>query len=294
MESIITEPGIYDLSAAAYHDDPLPAASLSAHIAHVLLAESPAHARQAHPKLSPRFEREEKEIFDLGTAAHAYLLEGETGFVIVDAEDWRTKAAREARDLARLEGKVPLLKHRWAEIVEMAEAANRQLDAHAIEDGPRCFSDGKAEQTMVWREGDVWCRARMDWLRDDRLVIDDYKSTGASAHPEHWIRTLYQIGADVQEAFYRRGIKALTGREPIFRFVVQENFAPYALSVISLDPGAKIIADRKVERAIDEFGLCLSSGHWPAYPTRTCHIAIPPWQEASWITREEREILGAL
>lgn len=285
---MIDQPGIYDLTAEEYHADCCPEPSLSASIAQKLLGESPAHARQAHPRLAPVFEREEREVFDRGAAAHAYLLEGESGFALIDADDWRTKAAKEARDEARRAGKIPLLRFRFDEVLEMATAANLQLDAH--KDQPRCFSDGKPEQTIIWREGSIWCRARLDWLRDDRLVADDYKSTAASAHPDAWVRTAYGMGADVQEAFYRRAVKAVTGKEPRFRFVVQENYAPFALSVIALDPGAQMIADRKVEKAIALWSECVAADRWPAYPTQTCHVAIPAYEEARWIEREDREI----
>jgi hypothetical protein len=284
---MITEPGIYDISAPEYHADPCPEPSLSSSILSELLAASPAHAREAHPRLNPDFVREEKEIFDRGTAAHAYLLQGEDGFEIISAPDWRTKAAQEARAIARLAGKVPLLEKHWNTVLEMTAAANRQLDA--FRDPPRPFCAGKPERTIVWREGGIWCRARLDWLHDSLTVIDDYKSTGASAHPDAWTRGPLFAGADIQTAFYLRGLKAVTGNDARWRFVVQENFAPYALSVIALDPMVLALAEKKVRLGIELWGDCLSTGVWPAYPNRTCYAELPPWIEAQWLRREEQE-----
>lgn len=273
-------PGIYAMSAAEYHADPCDAASLSASLAHELLTRSAWHAWIAHPKLNPAYQREEGERFDLGTAAHAYLLEGESGFAIIEAPDWRTKLAKDARDDARRHGKIPLLADRWGDVQGMAVAATRQLDAH--EDRPRPLAGGTPEQTLIWREGEIWCRARLDWLHDDRKTIDDLKTTGASANPEVWTRALFGAGHDVQAAFYLRGLKALTGIDARFRFVVQENFPPYALSVIGLAPDALAHAEQKVAHAIACWQHCLETDTWPGYPRQTCWATVPPWEEARW------------
>ena len=106
------------------------------------------------------------------------------------------------------------------------------------------FTNGLPEQTLVWIEqlpddpsADVWCRARLDWLRPG--AIDDYKSTSATANPETWTRTMFSAGFDLQAAWYLRGLRQLTDLDDaIFRFAVQETYPPYALSVIALGPDA--------------------------------------------------------
>ena len=94
-------PGIYTMTAQDYHAGPCPAPELSNSLIKVLLGQSPLHAWTKHPKLNPGFRQYESDKFDRGTAAHSMLLEGEDNIVIVDAEDWRTKAAKEAREAAR-------------------------------------------------------------------------------------------------------------------------------------------------------------------------------------------------
>lgn len=284
------EPGIHTMTADTYHADPCTAPSLSSSIARTLLSYSPRHAWFEHPQLNPNVEREDKEMFDLGTAAHAYLLEGESGFVIVDATDWRTKAAKDERDQARLDGKIPLLAHKWQDVQDMATAARMQLGDH--EATPIPFRGGKPEQTLIWREGDIWCRARLDWLHDDHSAIDDLKTTQASANPDVWTRAMFGAGYDIQAAFYLRGLRAISGggaRGTVFRFIAQENFRPFALSVIGLAPDALALADRKVERAIALWGDCLKRNRWAGYPLQVCYAELPPWQEAQWMERELRE-----
>lgn len=290
---MIRSPGIYEITAEEYHADPCPHPSLSSSLATELIERSPLHAWAMHPRLNPKFVPEFRETFDLGTATHAYKLQGETGFAIVHADDWRTKAAREERDLARSIGKVPVLAKHWAGILVMVEALNQQLAT--FRDRPAPFTDGKPEQTLIWREGEAWCRARLDWLHDSHLVIDDLKTTSASANPEAWSRSLFG-GPDVQAAFYLRGLRAVFGAEAeraIFRFVVVENFAPFACSVISLGPDALVIAEKKVRLALETWQRCMETDVWPAYPDRTCYASLPPWVEAQWLERELNSVEAA-
>jgi hypothetical protein len=282
-------PGIYTgLAAEEYHADPCPEPSLSASIAQVLLAQSPAHARTQHPRLNPLFVREDEARFDLGTAVHAFLLEGATRFTVVAATDWRTKAAQEQRARIRAEGKIPLLAEQAGRVEEMAAAARDQLSFYS----PRPFAAGDPEVTLVWQEPNgIRCRARLDWLTPDRRWIWDYKSTEGSAHPEAWTRgPLFSLGYDVQAAFYRRGVQVLTGIEPDFGFVVQETYAPYALSVIGLGPDVLVLGEKKRLRAVELWGKCLESGTWPGYPAQVCTAELPPWVEAQWMAREYHEI----
>lgn len=281
------KPGIHTMTADAYHADPCSIPSLSASMAHLLCTSSPAHAWCAHPKLNPAFERHEEEKFDVGTVAHALLLQGEDVAVIVDAPDWRTNAAKEERDAARAAGQIPLLAKHWDAVRQMVDAARGQLEK--IDTAPALFTDGKPELTLVWEDDGVMCRARIDWLHDDLSAIDDYKTTKASANPEMWSRTLFGIGADMQASFYLRGMMALTGGAAEFRYVVQETYPPYALSVVSLSPDVLALADAKVEWAIQLWKQSLASGEWPAYPTRVCFAELPPWEETRWLAREERE-----
>lgn len=288
----IDRPGVFAMTADVYHSDPVCEPSLSSSIAKLLVTPgaTPMHARHECPRLNPDYEADDSEKFDLGKAAHSLILHDPQAFEIIDAADWRTKAAQSARDTARSAGKIPILAHQFVNVTEMVAAACVQLLAH--EDGRAFFvkGDGVPEQTMVWREGDVWCRSRLDWRPNTSRFFPDYKSTGASADPDCWTRTMYGMGADLQAAFYLRGIKALKLCDrPEFRFVVQENYAPFALSVIGLMPGALELANRQVERAIGIWADCRRDNRWPGYPRRTAWIDAPAWHEASLMAREVRE-----
>jgi PDDEXK-like uncharacterized protein DUF3799 len=282
--------GIFTLPSEAYHSDPCDQPSLSAGIAHILCSQSPLHAWTAHPKLNPDFVREEKERWDVGTAAHALLLESrsvEDVVEVVHANDWRTNAAKAARDEARAAGKIPLLERTVENVIAMLLAARQQLDAVTAD--PPLLGDGKPEQTLIWQEGDVTCRALADWLHDDYAAIDDFKTTSASADPDRWKRTMFTIGADIQTAFHLRGLKAVTGGAAVMRYIVQETYPPYALSVVAAGADVLAVAEAKVEWAIKRWGECLAANEWPAYPTAVCYAELPAWEEARWLEREARE-----
>lgn len=285
--------GIEALTAAEYHSDPCEQPSLSSSIAHLLCVASPAHAFAAHPRLNPNFVRVEEEKFDVGTSAHSLLLEGDAGVQVVDAADWRTNAAKEQRDEARAAGRIPLLTKQHDEVQAMVAALRTQREL--VDADPPLFKDGKPEQTLTWADSGVHCRARVDWLHDDFRAIDDYKTTGRSANPEQWARTtMFSIGADIQVAFYLRGLQLLTGATDVaWRFVVQETSPPYALSVVSLGPDVLTLAQKKVDYAIAVWRRCLESGSWPAYPRRVAYAELPPWEEARWLEKELREEVAA-
>jgi hypothetical protein len=245
--------------------------------------------------LNPRAVEEQDERFDIGSAAHALLLEGSSSIVVIEAKDFRTNAAKEARDQAYATGRTPLLAARWADVQAMVGCAREQLDRH-IDGGAAMFRDGEPERTLIWIEqltGDpesaVWCRARLDWLRPGvRPAIDDYKTTSASANPEAWTRSLFFAGTDLQAAWYLRGLRVLTGIEATFRFAVQETFPPYALSVIGLAPDALMLAEKKCLYALDAWREARARGEWIGYPRRTCYATLPQAHEAWWLEREMR------
>ena len=101
----ITEPGIYPgITDTEYHADPVVGGSLTSTGARTLINRTPAHYRHEQKQGRP-----DKAAFDLGRAVHDALLGHGAPLHEVPADDWRTKAAKEARDWAREQGYTPLL-----------------------------------------------------------------------------------------------------------------------------------------------------------------------------------------
>lgn len=287
----IAAPGIYDMSAEEYHQDPCVEPSLSSSIARLMLRQTPLHAAARHPKLAKAPIVENKQIFDLGSAAHALLLHDERKFSVCDEDDWRTKAAREQREAAYAAGEIPILAHQLETTRAMVESCRAQLVDHECE---TAFlpAYGEAEKTFVWQERGVWCRARLDWIPYDirnGMVFYDYKTTATVAAPERYQRLAFDLGLDVQAAWYMRALRKIAGISSRLRFVVQENKPPFAIVVVELTPEALALAERQVDRAIDIWGRCLKTNDWPGYPSRVCYVDAPPWHEDRVMERESRD-----
>ena len=268
--------GLFTLPADAYHADPAPTVSLSSSIAGILLDQSPYHAWLAHPRLNPRYTREEADSrFDLGSVAHMMLLERRTDrIVIVEANDWRTKAAKESREAAASEGKFAILARHFAAVEQMVIAARQFI---ATTELAGILEEAEPERTVLWQEGDFWYRCRPDLLTLDRRICLDYKTT-ASAAPEAFAKQIGRMGYDLQSEFYRRGVNSLTGTEPAFVFLAQEIEPPFACSLTSLSNAYRAVGESKVLRAMALWQKCLRANEWPAYSPQIHYLEPSPWQ----------------
>lgn len=281
----MNECGIFEKSRGEYHGGN--GQALTASIAKILCADSPLHA-WTNSRLNPDYAPEEKEIFDLGTVAHALMLEGLNAATVLDFPDWKTKAAREARDEARAKRQTPILAKHWSRVELMVAAGKAQLAAH--KQASEVFTDaGKPEMTLAWVDDhDVPCRARLDWLRNDLKRIADYKGTGTSANPEGIARLAVSQGWDIQSAFYLRGLRKIAGKDADFVFVVQEDSMPYALSVVGMGPDFLWAGERKVQHAIDTWAECLETGRWAGYTNQIVYPVLPAWEENRIVEQELR------
>lgn len=291
------QPGLHEMPEDCYHADPCATPSYSNSIGKVLIAQSPAHAWHAHPKLNPAHELYEDSRFDLGTAAHDALLLGSSARIaVIDAADWRTKAAKAARDEARANGLLPILaKHDYAvrKMVEKAKACIERSEYAGVLDA------GDAERVVIWNENGVLCRSRIDWLTADRTLILDYKTTEDAA-PEPWARGhMTKLGYDMQAELYPRGVLATCGVAPRFVFLVQEINRPYECSFVTLSEPARQLAEAKNNFAMDLWAKCLKANRWPGYsrtllaepkPYEMEELEMGKWQpEAEPVTKTEED-----
>ena len=268
--------------------------ALSSGVAHALLEESPLHAWTKHPRLNPRYEREESNHLDIGTVAHAILLEGDTKKIaVINAHDWRTKAAQAERDAARAEGKIPILADQMNDIEVMVQMANLSISGSELVDVFK-HDGGDSEVTLLWEDQGVICKARPDRVSKDRRILVDYKTTAASAEPNAWTKgPMLGNGCDIQAALCLRGIRSVTAtlkqtaREPKVIFLVQEVSPPYAVSFVGFGGQFEHYADVRLDRAIKLWQRCITTKHWPGYPTRTAWVAPPPWKCTEWDAQVE-------
>lgn len=268
MANTIKEPGIYDgVPMADYVADPCPEPSANKGTLLKIIQKKPLHAHYYHPRLGGNIE-EISAAANLGSAAHTILLGGPE-IESIDADNWRTKAAREARDTAISEGKIPLLAKQYGIAYLMADTAQKTLGQLV-----NPLADGDAEQTMLWQEDNTWCRARFDWLSKDRALAIDYKTT-IDANVAKWIRnSLVPFGYDLGVAHYRRGVEQLAFVAPRFLFLIQENKPPYACSIAELGERHLEFARAKWNFSMRIWRECTASGKWPGYTG--IHVTDPP------------------
>lgn len=279
MSKQITEPGVYKLEDADYFADPVPGGSISPSMAKHLIPGEPFNgcpAIFAHHRDTPQ---EPKDTFDFGHLAHKLVLGYGSMIEIIDAKDWRTKAAQEARGAAREAGKIPCLKATFDKAQVMADSLRRHPFAGDL------FEDGKAERALIWQDEQtgVWLRTKPDWLPNEGRFFADYKTTGDVA-PDAFRRSAFNLGYCLQAAFRMEGIRALglsdKPDDAAFLFVVQDKNPPHLIVVYQ--PTALEIAWGQVfmRKAIDEFARCQKSGDWSeGYATDVVQGIHPDWAE---------------
>lgn len=292
----ITKPGLYpDIPASAYHADPLPEPSGSAHFLAKIHDSSLAHARLIHPRLNPAYvEKAPSSEMDFGSVAHTLLLDcGRFGEV--QARNWATDVAKEKRRELRSLGATPILTRDLERARAMVGVLRHDLAGKGGGVLRDVFDDragSGSEVTAAWREDGVWMRARADrWcppgtMKDfpDGLIVD-YKTTGELATAEGWSRKLYSFRADFQGVIYPAGFVLASNQAganltklPRMIFIVQEDEEPFAWSAFELDDMAREHSTGKVVGAFAKFAGAMKSGEWPAYPRQINYVAPPAWE----------------
>lgn len=271
---------LVQMDADTYYADPCPEPSLSQSIAHVLLAKSPLHAWLQHPRLGGKA-RAATKAMDEGSLVHALLLGQDDQIVEVDADSWRTNAAKEQRDAARAEGKIPVLAGELDDVRTAVNAIRLQLDLLGMK------LDGASELTALWTEyaedgTPVRCRARLDhWIKSRGLIIDLKKSR--SAHPKACVKHVEEYGYSIQHAAYTRAVVAahpeLAGRVE-FRFAFFELEEPYCLTPAKLSGEFIELGQARWRRAVNIWAECLRNNKWPGYADHVVTLDPPPWAVA--------------
>lgn len=263
------------MTADDYHNDPCDGPSLSSSIAHQLISRSPRHAFLAHPKLGG-VRREPTKALDRGSLIHRLVLDAGADIVPIDAADYRTKAAQQARDEAREAGKIPAL---IADVEDAAKAAveiHHQLAAYGI-----TLTD-QSEIVALWTEHaddgtPVKCRSMTDNLA--LPMIYDLK-TARSAHPAAIQKHVIGYGYDIQAAAYRSAIEhikpELAGRVG-FTFLFVELEPAVTVTPARCSGTMRELGERKWRRAVNTWAACLRTNEWPGYVADVIEIEAPTW-----------------
>lgn len=263
-----------DIPEWEYHEDTLPpelGRSLSVSGAKTIL-RSPAQF-----VWDRQHGRPDKRTYDIGHAAHRFILGAGNDIHRVHASTWQTNAAKAEAKAARDADRVPLLVEDYRAALNMAKSVKRHPTF-----GP-FFREGDAEVSAYWTDTTtgVTLRARFDWVHPRALI--DVK-TAVDASPDGFAKAVANYRYDMQAAHYTEGYEVLTGRTLPFVFVVVEKTPPhlcaaYVLPVDALERGARDNA-----RARAKFAECESAGEWPGYSTEIQMLDMP-----AWFYRQERD-----
>lgn len=274
MSERITEAGVYDIPADVYHADPCPEPSLSSSGARKLVTTCPA--RYWYDRQNPP---EPTEALDIGTAAHEWLLEGDTWpqrfAVLPDDHNGATKDGKALVAEIIASGRRPLKAEPFRHIKGMIEA----LKAHPF--AWAAFQNGRAEQSLFWRDDDygIWCRSRPDFRPTAGTIIVDYKTT-RSANPDYLSRAMYDYGYHQQAEWYCWGEQVIGAiQSPSFAFVFQEKEPPYLVTVAVPDGTAMQWAAIQNRAARGLFAKCLRTGKWPGYADDVVTVGIPGYAD---------------
>lgn len=280
---IIDTPGCYDIPEDVYHRDPTPTPSLSAGMINQLLI-APKKCWHASSRLNPNWEEpDDGGKFTIGTVTHIIHLEPHMlaeKVLVVDAADWRSKPAKEARADARKHGMTAILTHQM-EAVQEARAS-----FYSNKFVCQAFENGKTEQSLFWLHPTlkIWCRARPDFISNARTHMNDHKAT-ADANPEKFGKHAYDLGYYRRAAWYLEGAEIVFGKRfDHYWFINQETKAPYLTSVIDLDMSALEAGRLENERAARIFVQCLEKDDWYGYRHKDAldkdlafQVALPPY-----------------
>lgn len=266
------EPGLYEgVPNAEYHaglTDPHPLQSTSAKN---LITGSPAEF------IWHRENRVEKSYFDAGQALHELVLEGEfKSVVVLDFDDWRTKASKEAKAAAYAADLTPMLERDLVGVYAMANAVKDSPLAQSV------LSNGKPEVSAlaVDPETGLTLQSRMDWLKDldsKRPVIVDVKTTAKGANPRSFSRETAERRYHFSASFYSRVLTALGYPKPAFQWVVVGKDAPHSVSVIEYSDVDRTAGDALVDHALRLYAECVKTGRWPGYDTHVHQSDLPNW-----------------
>lgn len=266
-------PGLYDnIPEADYHSGtfgPTGGSLSSTEANRITIAPALYQAVRTTPA-------EPNPVFDLGHVAHALVLGVGLPLHIHDHDSLRTKAAREEVAAARTEGKIPVSRTDYEQMVALADTVLTHPTASQLLTGGRPEVSAYATDPTTG----TTMRGRFDYYHDswdgNGPLIVDLKTT-TSAIPADFTRSVTSYGYDLQAEWYRTIHQLTTGTRPDFIHVVVEKKPPYLLSVIRLGPLFTTTGATKVRAALDTYSTCTHTGTWPGLDEHVTTIDAPHW-----------------
>lgn len=288
--AIITAPGFYpEVTPNQYFAEPCPAPALTNSGIKLLapIGAAPAKFAHYHPAIGqPEEERKATAAQYRGKLVHRLALDKGDDYVISPYDEFRSNEAKAWKADADARGIMPVKQKAFDEAEAMA-AIVRERIVDACKGHPY-----QTEVVIAWQEDvagfPIWCRAMLDvWCPALGLALDVKTCADAS---DEAIGRAFANGYATQDAWYRRGLEALTkdyGRVR-FGFLFVEGDEPHlsrpAVATESFRHGAKL----ECERAMAVFARCMKAGEWPGYSD--LKVDPPSWLLHRWTAAEMMEL----
>jgi len=243
---------------------------------------SPYHAANDHPRLNPYGTRRGSKAAHLflGDAVHRLALGKGREISIVRYPDYRSEAARNDRDAAIANGRIPILQKVQVQAMDMAELVKAKIE-ETLEGEPY-----ETEVPIFWKEEvtlssgqvvTVWCRGMLDVWCASKARILDVKTMAGLATEDGIAKAIENNDYAIQARFYPRGVEAilpeLAGRVR-FDFLWIETAEPYGHRAAPLDGSTRHTGDLMVDMGLMAFAEGMTSGVWPAYPQDGAPIGV--------------------
>lgn len=261
MTARISEPGLYDgIDEQDYHADRILAPELGRSLSQSGAKTLRRSARRfVHERSAGR---PDKDAFDLGGTVHSLALRSKDSRIrVIDAYDWKTKAAQQAKAAARAQRLTAIHRGQLLQAAKVARAVRRDELAGAI------LSEGRPEVTAyaIDPETGVTLRARFDWLREgtahDCLV--DLKTADYGRGTEDVFgSSAASYDYPIQAWWYRYVYFLITGRWLPFYTITVETDPPHFVTVGQYDPADLAIGEDRAREAIAAYAEG-ESNDWP-------------------------------
>lgn len=137
---------------------------------------------------------------------------------------------------------------------------------------------GWAEKSIIWHEDeyDIWCKGRIDWIRDDGQALIDLKKTQVATR---WAfeMAIRRYEYNKQAAHYMRGFAKCMGYRPKeWAWIASEIDPPNECNVFVADPEEIEAAEADLENWYQRYADCLATGEWPGYPDQPVYLGYEP------------------
>lgn len=311
---VIEADGIYDMSMDWYHSQCCAGPSFSSSGLRTIYHQSPADFWAFSDLNDNRYEKDTKDAFTYGRAAHSLILGDEVfadKFAVIpkDAPPKPLASQIAAREMGRVSASAQERFDFWDifdvdnagkeyisenDVLHIANIAD-QLAASPI---ATILLQGAVEHSMIWKDEKtgLWIKSRLDVLS---VTGDwaDLKTTVQTDVPK-LLRDVRLRGYDMQMGLATMGAEHLLGvdfnaenyesRSAILIFVSKS--PPYHVMPVELDYGALYWGRIKCRAALNRALDCIKSGHWPG-PVEGIETYTSGWEEEKLLEQQAAGLL---